>query len=183
MIVCASIPRRFPFIGGALALARAWSARRWLVALPFRCCSRSSSRSSSAIPIGTCRRRRPTTTCCRRLTAACSWPARAGRAVGLPAPAGHQWQQVSIFLSPMDVHVNRVPASGRVTRVTLHAGPVSSGVPARRGHGRTSAARSGSTTAARRSWRVRSSACWRAASSAASRTGHGRAAPATGSAS
>jgi phosphatidylserine decarboxylase len=32
------------------------------------------------------------------------------------APPG-TWQQISIFLSPMDVHVNRIPASGRVTRV------------------------------------------------------------------
>ena len=37
------------------------------------------------------------------------------------APPG-AWKQVSIFLSPMDVHVNRVPASGRVTRVTLTPG-------------------------------------------------------------
>ena len=37
------------------------------------------------------------------------------------APAG-AWQQVSVFLSPMDVHVNRIPASGRVTRVTLTPG-------------------------------------------------------------
>ena len=37
------------------------------------------------------------------------------------APPG-DWRQVSIFLSPMDVHVNRVPASGRVTRVTYTAG-------------------------------------------------------------
>jgi phosphatidylserine decarboxylase len=37
------------------------------------------------------------------------------------APPG-TWKQISIFLSPMDVHVNRVPASGRVTRVTLLAG-------------------------------------------------------------
>ena len=31
------------------------------------------------------------------------------------APPG-TWRQISIFLSPMDVHVNRVPISGRVTR-------------------------------------------------------------------
>ena len=40
----------------------------------------------------------------------------AGRADATVAPPG-QWQQISIFLSPMDVHVNRVPASGRVTKV------------------------------------------------------------------
>jgi phosphatidylserine decarboxylase len=32
------------------------------------------------------------------------------------------WQQVSVFLSPMDVHVNRVPVGGRVTRVRYHPG-------------------------------------------------------------
>jgi phosphatidylserine decarboxylase len=37
------------------------------------------------------------------------------------APPG-RWQQVSIFLSPMDVHVNRIPVSGRVTDVTLTRG-------------------------------------------------------------
>ncbi len=37
------------------------------------------------------------------------------------APPG-AWQQVSIFLSPMDVHVNRIPASGRVTRVSYTPG-------------------------------------------------------------
>jgi len=37
------------------------------------------------------------------------------------APPG-EWQQVSIFLSPMDVHVNRIPASGRVVRVDYTPG-------------------------------------------------------------
>jgi phosphatidylserine decarboxylase len=32
------------------------------------------------------------------------------------------WQQISIFLSPMDVHVNRMPVTGRVTGVTYHPG-------------------------------------------------------------
>ena len=45
----------------------------------------------------------------------------AGPAQGESAPPG-SWQQVSIFLSPMDVHVNRIPASGRVTRVTFKPG-------------------------------------------------------------
>jgi phosphatidylserine decarboxylase len=40
----------------------------------------------------------------------------AGPASPAAAPPG-VWRQISIFLSPMDVHVNRVPASGRVTRV------------------------------------------------------------------
>ena len=37
------------------------------------------------------------------------------------APAG-SWQQVSVFLSLMDVHVNRVPVGGKVTRVEHRAG-------------------------------------------------------------
>ena len=45
----------------------------------------------------------------------------AGQAAAEAAPPG-EWQQVSIFLSPMDVHVNRVPVSGRVTRVSFTRG-------------------------------------------------------------
>jgi phosphatidylserine decarboxylase len=44
-----------------------------------------------------------------------------GRSEPGVAPPG-EWQQVSIFLSPMDVHVNRIPASGTVTRVTYTPG-------------------------------------------------------------
>ena len=40
----------------------------------------------------------------------------AGDAEAASAPPG-SWKQLSIFLSPLDVHINRIPVSGRVTRV------------------------------------------------------------------
>ena len=45
----------------------------------------------------------------------------AGPAEPGAAPPG-EWKQISIFLSPMDVHVNRSPVSGRVTRVEFRRG-------------------------------------------------------------
>ena len=45
----------------------------------------------------------------------------AGAADPRAAPPG-DWKQISIFLSPMDVHVNRSPVSGRVTRVDFRRG-------------------------------------------------------------
>jgi phosphatidylserine decarboxylase len=45
----------------------------------------------------------------------------AGAPAGAASPPGN-WQQISIFLSPMDVHVNRMPIGGRVTKVEYHPG-------------------------------------------------------------
>jgi len=50
-----------------------------------------------------------------------------GRVMVAGAPTGQDfpaatWQQISIFLSPMDVHVNRMPIAGRVTKVRYHPG-------------------------------------------------------------
>ena len=50
-----------------------------------------------------------------------------GRVMVAGAPTGHafppgEWQQISIFLSPMDVHVNRLPIGGLVRKVEYHPG-------------------------------------------------------------
>ena len=45
----------------------------------------------------------------------------AGPADRTAMPPG-EWKQISIFLSPMDVHVNRSPVSGRVTKVDFRKG-------------------------------------------------------------
>ena len=45
----------------------------------------------------------------------------AGAPTGPECPAGN-WQQISMFLSPLDVHVNRMPVGGRVTKVRYHPG-------------------------------------------------------------
>jgi phosphatidylserine decarboxylase len=45
----------------------------------------------------------------------------AGEAEAAAAPPG-VWKQISIFLSPADVHINRMPFGGRVTRVEYTPG-------------------------------------------------------------
>jgi phosphatidylserine decarboxylase len=37
------------------------------------------------------------------------------------APPG-EWQQISIFLSPIDVHINRMPYGGRITKIAYQPG-------------------------------------------------------------
>jgi phosphatidylserine decarboxylase len=45
----------------------------------------------------------------------------AGPSDGRWSPPG-DWQQITIFLSPLDVHINRTPIAGRVTRIEYKPG-------------------------------------------------------------
>jgi phosphatidylserine decarboxylase len=105
-----------PFIGGALVLAIvAGAAAGWPLAVPFlalaaffafffRDPERLTPSGDDAV-----------------ISPADGRILVAGPAIADGAPPG-TWQQISIFLSPMDVHVNRIPVSGRVTRVSFTAG-------------------------------------------------------------
>jgi phosphatidylserine decarboxylase len=111
-------PSGFPFIFGALALAIALGA--WLgvwFALPllvlagfftffFRDPERRVPAAATAADV---------------LSPADGTVLVAGASTADAAPPG-SWKQISIFLSPLDVHVNRVPVSGRVTRILLTRG-------------------------------------------------------------
>jgi len=112
-------PAGLPFIGGALVLAViSGAAVAWLLAVPFvvlglffvfffRDPDRTSPSDDHIV-----------------LSPADGRVLIAGPALAdaAPAPGADAWKQISIFLSPMDVHVNRIPASGRVTRVTYSPG-------------------------------------------------------------
>ena len=104
-----------PFIGGALLVALIGAAVSWTVAIPFVVLAaffafffRDPERRSAVEGEVA-------------LSPADGRVKFAGPANADAAPPG-AWLQVSIFLSPMDVHVNRIPASGRVTRVTYTPG-------------------------------------------------------------
>jgi phosphatidylserine decarboxylase len=109
-------PAGLPFIGGAVLLAVVSGAVvSWLLAVPFVALAalfafffRDPDRS-------------PPSDVMVVLSPADGRVMVAGPAVPGAAPPG-SWQQISIFLSPLDVHVNRIPASGRVTKVSYTPG-------------------------------------------------------------
>jgi phosphatidylserine decarboxylase len=109
-------PAGAPFIGGALAIALILGgAVAWVFAIPFLILG------AFFLFFFRDPARQPPTGGEIVLSPADGRVLVAGPAQLDAAPEG-AWQQVSIFLSPMDVHVNRIPASGRVTRVTFRPG-------------------------------------------------------------
>ena len=108
-------PAGWPFISGAVALAILGGTIAWPLSIPFLILSafflfffRDPDRHHSANFDSV-------------ISPADGRVLVAGEAVPDAAPPG-TWKQISIFLSPMDVHVNRIPASGRVTKVALTPG-------------------------------------------------------------
>ncbi len=106
----------FPFIGGALALALlSGAAGGWLFALPFVALAaflafffRDPDRQIRGADHEV-------------LSPADGRVLVAGAMTAGSAPPG-RWLQISIFLSPMNVHVNRIPVSGRITSVAYTPG-------------------------------------------------------------
>ena len=105
-----------PFIGGALVLAvvagfwfgRAWSVPFLVLTAFFLFFFRDPDRT---IPTGAN----------LVVSPADARVMVAGGPPGAGAPPG-EWQWISMFLSPIDVHVNRTPVAGEVTRVEYHPG-------------------------------------------------------------
>ena len=106
----------YPFIGGAWLIAlAAWAFTGWWLALPFvalgaffafffRDPDRTSPDGADLV-----------------LSPADGRVLHVGATMAGAVPDG-EWQQISIFLSPMDVHVNRIPAAGRITSVSYKPG-------------------------------------------------------------
>ncbi|HYM23835.1 MAG TPA: phosphatidylserine decarboxylase [Vicinamibacterales bacterium] len=110
-------PAGYPFIGGALAIGAVagaagsaiWAAPFAVLALFFAFFFRDPDRAAPAEGDEAV------------LSPADGRVMVAGPALPDATPPG-TWQQVTIFLSPMNVHVNRIPVSGVVTRVSYTPG-------------------------------------------------------------
>jgi phosphatidylserine decarboxylase len=106
----------WPFIGGAVLLAvivglwlgRAWSVPFLILAAFFLFFFRDPDRTTPSDPNIV-------------VSPADARVMAVGPFTGKGAPPG-EWQWISMFLSPMDVHVNRTPVTGTVTRVEYHPG-------------------------------------------------------------
>ena len=108
--------------GGARPRRGAWRRRAAMRWQPRSRCSADSSRIFSAIPNGRCRRTPDLV-----VSPADGRVMIAGPSDGRWAPPG-DWKQITIFLSPMDVHMNRV-AGCRAGSRTSTTGPESSSRP------------------------------------------------------
>jgi len=117
-------PAGLPFIGGALALAVASGAAiGWMLAVPFAALGlffafffRDPERT---VPDAGHQVLAPAD---GRVLVAGAVQAGAAPAAATTPAGSATWQQISIFLSPMNVHVNRIPVSGRITRVNYQPG-------------------------------------------------------------
>ena len=106
----------WPFIGGAVLLAvivglwlgRAWSVPFLILAAFFLFFFRDPDRTTPPDPNIV-------------VSPADARVMAVGVFSGKGAPPG-EWQWISMFLSPLDVHVNRTPVTGTVTRVEYHPG-------------------------------------------------------------
>jgi phosphatidylserine decarboxylase len=98
-VLLAAVPAVVAFWAGPLVLAGALGALPVLVALFFRDPDRKAPSDPASI-----------------LAPADGKVMHAGPAKSEEAPPG-RWLQVTVFLSPLDVHINRTPVSGRVTKV------------------------------------------------------------------
>jgi len=125
-------PAGLPFIGGALALALVSGvALGWMLAVPFAALGILFAfffRDPERVVLDA--GHQVLSPADGRVLVAGA--VQDGAAPEVPAPAvdggdarvgaPRAWQQISIFLSPMNVHVNRIPASGRIVKVDYRRG-------------------------------------------------------------
>ena len=119
LVVAPPHPAGYRFIAAGLVVFFVGLPLARLAGLARRCCSPCSACISSATP-SACRRP------ARARAGARRWPRRFGRRRRAPPKElglgdAPRWR-VSIFLSVLDVHVNRMPVDGTVTRMAYRHG-------------------------------------------------------------